>query len=164
MQPERKQLDRNLLDSVIVPDINRVRELLKQGADVNTRDDEHKETPLMLAVKFADADMVRLLLEAGAEVDAKDDWGGTALFYAPVSSQVFGELIRAGSDVHARDEAGNTILMRKVSESASLADVEELLKLGIEPSVRNEDEETALDLAENLGLVKVIERLRLRAS
>jgi ankyrin repeat protein len=161
MQSKRKQLDRNLLDGVIIRDLSRVRELLKQGADVNTRGDEHKETPLMLAVKFADADMVRLLLEGGAEVDARNDWGRTALFYAPVSSQVFGELIRAGSDIRARDGEGNTILMRKVSESASLADVEELLKLGIDPSVRNEGEETALDLAENLGLVKVVEKLRL---
>lgn len=44
-----------------------------------------------------------------------------------------------------------------------LADVEELLRIGVEPSIRNEDGETALDLAESLGLVKVIERLRSRA-
>ena len=155
-----KQLDRDLLDSVIMRDITRVRKLLEQGADVNAKDEEHAETPLMLAVKFAGADMVRLLLEAGAEVDARDGWGRTALFYAPVSSEVFGLLLRAGADVHARDGEGNSILMRKVSESVSLAEVEEVLRLGVDPSVQNEGGESALDLAESLGLVKVVERLR----
>jgi ankyrin repeat protein len=50
--------------------------------------------------------------------------------------------------------------MQKVSESASLAEVEELLRLGVDPRVQDEDGKTALDLAESLGLVKVVERLR----
>src|SRR5687767_2353813 len=115
-------------------DIIRVRELLKEAADVNVRDKEHNETPLILAVKFADAGMVRLLLDAGADVDARDDWGRTALFYAQVPSEVFEVLHNAGADVHARDGEGNTILMQKVSESASLVDVEELLRLGVDQS------------------------------
>lgn len=160
MASKRKRLNRALLDAVITRDIARVRELLKQGADVNGRDDEHEETPLILAAKFAGADVMRSLLEAGAEVDARDDWGRTALFYAPASSELFGVLLRAGADVHARDEEGNTILMRKVSESASPAEVEGLLRLGVDPGVRNEAGESALDLAEGLGLVRVVEQLR----
>lgn len=163
MKSKRKRLSRDLLDSVHMRDINRVRELLAHGTDVNAKDAEHEQTPLMFAVIFAGVDMVRLLLESGAEVDARDDRGRTSLFYAPVSSEMFGVLLRAGADVHARDEEGNTILMRKVSESAPLAEVEELLKLGIDPRVRNENGETALDLAESLGLVRVVERLRSRA-
>jgi ankyrin repeat protein len=160
---KRKQFNRALLDAVVMSDISRARELLKQGADVNARDKEHQETPVILAAKFAGAGMVRMLLEVGAEVDARDGWGRTALFYAPVSSEAFGALLRAGADVNARDEEGNTILMRRVFASASLSEVEELLRLGIDPGVQNEGGETALDLAENLGLVKVIERLRSRA-
>jgi ankyrin repeat protein len=160
MKSKRKQIARDLLDSVHMRDINHVRELLEQGADVNAKDTKHGETALMLAVKFAGVDMVRLLLEAGAGVEARDNWGRTALFYAPVASEVFGILLRAGADVRARDKEGNTILMRKVSESASIAEVEDLLRLGIDPSAHNEDGETALGLAESLGLVRVMERLR----
>ena len=163
MKSSCKQLDRDLLDSVITRDITCVRDLLEQGADVNAKDSEHEETPLMLAIKFAAVDLIRLLLESGAEVDARDSWGRTALFYSPVSSEVFRVLLRAGADVSVRDEEGNSILMRKVSESASLADVEELLRLGVDASVQNEDGETALGLAESLGMVKVVERLRSRA-
>ncbi len=162
MKSEHKQLNRDLLDSIIMRDIGRVRELLKQGADVNSRDREHNETALLLAAKFADAEMVRLLLDAGAEIDARDDWGRTALFVTSVTSEVFEVLLDAGANIHARDKEGHTILMRKVSESASLSDVEKLLQLGVDPSVRTEDGESALEMAENLGLLKVAERLRLR--
>ncbi|MBA3323148.1 MAG: ankyrin repeat domain-containing protein [Pyrinomonadaceae bacterium] len=160
MKSELKQLDRDLLDSVIMRDIARVRELLEQGAKVNAKDAEHQETPLMLAVKFASLEMVRLLLKIGAEVSARDDRGRTALFHAPVSSEVFEALLGAGADVQARDEEGNSILMREVSKCASLAEVEELLRLGVDPNLRNEAGETAFDIADSLGLVKVAERLR----
>ena len=163
MASKRKQLNRALLDAVIMRDITRARELLGQGADVNARDNEHQETPVILAAKFAGAEMVRMLLEAGAEVDARDDWGRTALFYAPVLSEEFGALLRDGANVHARDAEGNTILMRRVAKSASLPEVEELLRLGIDPGVQDEDGETALSMAVGLGLVRVVERLRSRA-
>jgi ankyrin repeat protein len=73
---------------------------------------------------------------------------------------VFDVLRRAGADVQARDVGGNTILMWEVSRSASLAEVEELLRLGLDQSVRNENGETAQDMAEGLGLVRIVERLR----
>ena len=164
MKFERAQLDHDLCDSVVMRDMTRIRALLAQGANVNAKDVEHNETPLMLAVKFADAAMIRLLLGAGAEVDARDTWGRTALFYAPLSSEVFRVLLHAGADIHARDKEGNTILMRKVSQSASLADVEELLQLDVDVRARNAFGETALDLAESLGLVNIIERLRSRVT
>jgi ankyrin repeat protein len=162
MKSKRKKLNRDMLDSVIMGDISRVRELLRQGADVNARDTEHNETPLMLAVKFAKADIVRLLLDAGAEVNARNDWGKTALFYAPVFSDVFAALLEVGADVHALDKEGNSILMQMVSKSPSLAEAEELLRLGVDQSLLNEDGKSALDIAESLGLVKIIERLRQR--
>jgi ankyrin repeat protein len=141
-------------------DAAKVHQLLKHGADVNARDSEHNETLLILAAKFANVVMTRLLLNAKAEVNARDDSGRTALFFAPVSSEVFKDLLEAGANVQARDNEGNTILLRKVSESPSLGEVEKLLALGIDPSLRNAEGEMALDIAESLGLVKIVERLR----
>lgn len=153
-----------MLDSIIMRDIARVRELLKQGADVHARDGEHNETCLILAAKFADAEMMRLLLDAGADVNARDDWGRPPVFYAPVTSEIFETLRGAGADIHARDEEGKTILMQKVSESAPLSEVEKLLQLGVDQGVRTEDGETALGMAESLGLVKVAARLRMKTN
>ncbi|HYE71791.1 MAG TPA: ankyrin repeat domain-containing protein [Blastocatellia bacterium] len=156
----RKRLNRELLDAVLMRDIAKARTLLKQGANVNARDNEHDETPLMLAVRFADAAMVELLLNAGAEIDARDDKGRTALFFASALSESFKVILETGADIHAKDNEGNSILLRRVAQAASVDEVEELLRLGIDPSLQNEDGETAFDVAEKLGLVNVVERLK----
>lgn len=160
MRSNRKKLNRDLLDAVVMHDIAKVEDLLNRGADVNPREAEHSETSLILATKFADTDIVRLLLNAKADVNARDDKGRTALFFALVSSYLFNVLLEAGADIHARDEEGNTLLLWKVSESASLGEVEKLLKQGIDPSLQNADGQSTLDIAEGLGLVKIVERLK----
>jgi uncharacterized protein len=161
---KRKRLNRELLDAVVKRDAVRACDLLAQGADVNARDAEHNETPLILAARFADAVTLRRLLNAGADLESQDDQGRTTLFFAPILSEAFTELIRAGASIHARDAEGNTILLSKVAESPSLGEVERLLQLGIDASLRNNDGQTALDVAESLGLVKIIEMLRASTS
>ena len=117
MRSKRKKLNRDLLDAVVMCDIAKVQDLLNRGADVDARDDEHCETPLILAAKFADPAIVRLLLNNNAEVDARDDKGRTALFFASLQSEAFKELIEAGANIHARDEEGNTILLQVAVDS-----------------------------------------------
>jgi len=163
MGKKSRQLNLTLLDAVVMRNKDRIRESLKAGADANARDTEHHEAAIVLAAKFGDAEILQLLIDKGAEVDARDDRGRTALFFAPVGSQSFECLLAAGADIHAHDHEGNTILIRKISESASLAEVEELLRLGIETEVRNEDGESALDVALGLGLVLIAERLQNRS-
>ena len=160
MRSERKKLNRALIDAVVMNDAGQVRSLLQQGADVNAKDNEHEETPLMLAVKFAGVSLMRMLIESGADVNARDDKGQTALFFADALSEKFKVLIYAGADMNARNDEGETILIKKVGMAASLSEVEELLRLGIDPSARDSSGETALGIAENMGLVKVVERLR----
>jgi ankyrin repeat protein len=137
-----------------------IRKSLEAGADVNAKDSEHNEAALLLAVRHANAEIVRLLIDEGADVEARNDEGRTALFFAQVGSETFDHLLACGADIHAQDYEGNTILMRAVYKSASLAEVDELLRLGIEPMIRNSAGESALDMAVSLGLVRIIERLK----
>jgi ankyrin repeat protein len=155
-----RKLNREFLDAVCMRNMDEVCRLLGVGADVNARDDEHNEAAIMLAAKSGDWGMVALLISNGAQVNERDDEGRTALFFATVKSPIFASLIAAGADTKIKDYEGNTILMRKVAQSSSAAEVEELLQLGIEPDVRNQAGESALDLAVSLGLVNVIERLK----
>jgi uncharacterized protein len=156
----QKALNRTFLDAIVMRNKDGIRAALKAGADVNARDAEHEETAIVLAAKFGDAEIIQTLIDAGAEIDARDDHGRTALFFAQVGSESFSRLVAAGADVKAKDREGNTILIQKVSESASLAEVEELLRLGIDSEVRNEAGESAMDVAAGLGLVKITERLK----
>jgi len=159
MRKRLRKLNRAFLDAVVSCNKDEIRQHLKAGAEIDAKDDEHSESAIILAAKFCDVEIVELLLAAGAKVDARDDQGRTALFFADVGSDTFARLLAAGSDVNAVDHEGNTILMTRVSQSASVNDVEELLRLGIKPDARNADGESAHDLALSLGLLNVIERL-----
>jgi len=159
MGKELRKLNRALLDAVASCNKDEIRQLLKAGADVDARDAEHDETPIIFAAKFGDAEVVDLLLAAGATIDTRDDHGRTALFFADVGSETFAKLLAAGADIHAVDHDGNTLLMKRVSQSVTVNEVDELLRLGINPDARNVDGESAHDLALSLGLVNILERL-----
>ena len=160
MGKNSRQTNRALLDAVVLRNKDGVRDSLRAGAEVNARDAEHEETAIILAAKSGDAEIVQLLIDKGADVEARDDRGRTALFFAPVGSESFVGLLAAGADIRAKDYEGNTILIEKVSESASLDEIEELLRRGVEPGVRNEAGESAMDVAVGLGLVRIVERLK----
>ena len=61
-------------------DIEKVKQLIVQGADVNAKDVSGK-TALLWAAWYGHTEVVKLLIQAGADVNAKDDEGRTALDY-----------------------------------------------------------------------------------
>jgi len=61
--------------------INRVKLLIENGADVNARN-RYGNTPLMLASINGRQEAVRFLIEAGADMNVKDSEGSTSLKYA----------------------------------------------------------------------------------
>jgi ankyrin repeat protein len=144
MRKKLRQLNRGFLDAIHMRNKDGIRHFLEVGANIDAREEEHDQAAIILAAKFGDAEIVEFLINKGAKVDARDDEGRTALFFAEVGSKVFASLVAAGADINAKDNEGNSILMR----------------MGIEPDVRNEAGESALDLAVSLGLVNVIERLK----
>jgi len=62
-------------------DIEQVRLLISQGADVNERN-RNGSTPLHVATWPRHTEVVELLIQKGVEVDAKDRGGYTSLYYA----------------------------------------------------------------------------------
>jgi ankyrin repeat protein len=63
-------------------DLNKVIELIREGADVNYQGEQDQETALMNASEQGDIEIMKVLLENGANVNLKSHSGNTALNYA----------------------------------------------------------------------------------
>jgi ankyrin repeat protein len=125
--------------------IDRVEQLLLQGADVNTIDDTD-DTPLHCAARHGDSSLVDFLMLKGADVNARNARRRTPLHEA-VGTDITQRLITAGADVHARDNCGRTPLYHA---PVGVADV--LIASGAKVTGRGDNEgETPLHAAADEG-------------
>ena len=142
--------------------IKEVKELLKEGADVNARSSyEYKNTALMEACRYGDVEVAKELIKAGADVNQKNINGLTALMWVSVSCniEIMKELIKKGVDVNAQTNSGVTALM-EASANGWIEGVEMLLQNGADVDLECDFGRTALTNASNLGynnIVKVLE-------
>jgi len=107
-----------LMDAIRTKNIQKVRETISAGANVNTNMDTTNQsgiTPLMATAASPDApiEIGKLLLEKGAKVNAKDWLGWTALMYASYYGQteLAKLLMNKGAEVNAKSNTGWTPLM-----------------------------------------------------
>ncbi len=127
---------------------------LREGADVNVRD-EHNMTPLMLACMAGTKrhyKTLELLLENGADVYLKDYAGDAALMFAvqTKNAELVNLLLKWGASatINFQDRNGDTALMKAVS-SYNLDNniINTLLEHGADKNLTNNEHKTAYDLA-----------------
>lgn len=120
MSNESPRADTRLHEAAQDGRLERLRDLLGTGADVNSFDDLGK-TPLHYAVEREDLEMMRVLLSAGADVNAHDtrDIGNTPLRQVAqtCSLDVATALIRAGADPTIEGWMGLTALDKAASRT-----------------------------------------------
>ncbi|MEM3964298.1 MAG: ankyrin repeat domain-containing protein [Thermofilaceae archaeon] len=116
-----------LHEAVREGDLQRVKKLLEQGANVNARS-RVGWTPLHWAAEKGYLEVARLLVEKGANVNARDNDGRTPLHYAALYGylDVVRFLLEAGANPTFRDSWGRTPadLARKIGHG----DVAKLLE------------------------------------
>ena len=133
--------------------IEKIRELIKAGADVNEKN-SNGSTALMIAAGTGNIDMIKVLIDAKADVNAKSNDGFTALMGAIRSAQLDAVkylnavkyLIEAKADVNAKTSDGYTALMFASSDIYPDL-VATLLQAGADVKAKNNAGETALTLA-----------------
>ena len=118
--------------------------LLKNGADAEKIDPLTDKTPLMRAARRTVTDCCNVLLDNGASVNAVNQAGCSALFYSR-NITVFRYLINHGAAIDIKDSAGSTMLHFTV-EMKKLQLYLELLRLGIDSTIRNMKGFTAFDM------------------
>ena len=106
-------------------DLARLENLLRGGADVNTRD-RHAETPLMYAAYVGSLDAMQLLLNHGAGVDAQSQSGATALIWAATDLSKVRLLTEHGANVNLATKRRRTALLVAAMSDPS-ADIVKLL-------------------------------------
>jgi uncharacterized protein len=155
--------------------VNDAMRAIANGAPVDCRDQDGN-TPLLIAVLHNNTAVARFLIQKGADVKATDKFGRTALHsvqdeplaellvkkgldvnsrdkdfqMTPIFSQslpILRVLRAAGADVNIRARKGMSPLMWH-AYSNHLAGVRYLLSQGAEINAMNEEESTALDIAQ----------------
>ena len=125
------------------PDIEVIKALIKEGADVSARTDEGWSaegglTPLMVASGKCDPEAIRALIGAGADVNGRNRAKWSPLLLAAGSEnsnlEAIRALIDAGADVNAFDAEGNTSLMLAAERCSDPEVVAVLLDSGAEPA------------------------------
>ena len=95
--------------AVVDKNLERLKELVRQGMSVNLSD-RKGWTPLHCAAQNNDAETARFLLDSGAAVDPKDSYGNTPLSTAVFNSRGNGELIellrQRGADAWSKNKSG----------------------------------------------------------
>ena len=143
--------DENFVELCEKGTVQQVQDALKDGVNVNARDNINGTTALMYAIwgNEKNHEVVSLLLKAGADVNDKADNGMTSLMMAAQNNEtpaVVSLLLEAGADVKARTKYGTTALMLAAINKHPKA-VSLLLSAGSEINAQRSDGKTALMLA-----------------
>ena len=105
-----------LLRALIERDLNRARELIKQGEDLNKAYNDNGWTPFLWLVKeFYEVEIVEEFIKLGGDVNLANNQGQTPLMIASQhrsSPDVIDLLIRYGAEINHQDNYGFTAIMR----------------------------------------------------
>ena len=150
-----------LLSACWKGDLFKMRQLIKEGCDVNTRG-ENGTTPLITAAIWGHNQVVVELIRKGARVNVKDKLQRTALYCASCwgHCSVVKTLCAAGADTNVQDHRGLTPLMRAAVEGSDEM-VCELIRAGASVNVVTSSEwlglaagSTALHFAAKYNRIK----------
>ena len=146
----------SIIDASRNNDINRVRQLLQEGADPNIQDN-YGLTALFIASK-RNINIVELLLNNHADPNIQSIDGFTALMIASSDNRyinIVELLLHRGANINIQDNAGKTALI-VASHFGHIEIVELLLDSGANPDIRNRNGHTALGFAEHNGFTDIV--------
>ena len=127
----------------------------RAGAVRRTAASEALNTELFRLAREGTPAAIARTLQAGADVNTRDAYGQTPLMYAAAANTTNAvvRLIGDGARVNAKSSAGWTALMYAARDNPGA--LESLLTRGADPSLSNNDGQTALDIARSSNLEAV---------
>jgi ankyrin repeat protein len=155
-----------IADAAMRGDVERVRALLRDGADVNAAQGDGM-TALHWAAELGDPQMAEILVYGGAHLEATTRLGKfTPLLVASRAghAEVVQALLEAGASVHSRTSTGESAL-HFAAASGSTDAVTQLLDRGVDPNVAEDTKgQTPLMFAAVFNRVDVLRTLLQRGA
>lgn len=144
-------------------------EMVKMDPDLNVKNSDGM-TPFHLAVRRPDNEVaVKLLIGRGADCQATDHTGKNSLLLSVDRHQMgyIGLLVAKGVNINSQDDDGNTalhLIYKKAIQNKWYLQTcknigQVLLDEGADPHIKNNDEKSAMDLAQESGEMALIELL-----
>jgi len=127
IRAEKIARNKALRDAAAAGNLKEAEELLKRGADVNSRDEQTGQTPLHMA---NNPQMVNVLAQAGGNPQARDAQGNEPVHVAR-NIEMVRSLAQAGGDLNAPDARGRVLLHRAAMDDNQNM-VRELLASGVD--------------------------------
>ncbi|GHM58178.1 MAG: hypothetical protein sL5_06130 [Candidatus Mesenet longicola] len=157
---KQAQLDRELLTAAKNSNLDKVKDLIKDGASLEAKD-WHGRTSLHHASLNGNLDMVEYLIKKNATLDAQNLYGSTPVHDASRNGQlkVVKYLIENKADFEVKDKYDRTPL-HDASLSGHLNIVEYLVEKGAILEIKDKYDKTPLDLANQKGYVNIVEFLK----
>jgi ankyrin repeat protein len=151
-------INTDLISAAYDDDFEKVKELIKKGANVNTTENNQKNTPLhCTSLK----EIAEFLISNGADLNIINDYGGcTPLVNSIIRKrkEVANLLISKGADIHIKNESGYTPLHCAASKGWKEM-VELLISKGADLNAKSNDGRTPLDRASEEGQKEIVELL-----
>lgn len=129
--------------------------LLDRGLELDEEAGDWKG--LMFAVTYRNHQTAEMLLKAGANINIRDEDKKTPLMRAAKNSDVkmVEMLLRYNPELDVQDKDGLTALMYAASK-AKHENVEQLLNAGANPTMTNNNDSSALDIAKEKNRKKMV--------
>ena len=139
-----------LIIATILKNDNIVKDLLEAGADVNKKDSIGSTSLLRNIFNWNDI-IFKDLLEAGADPNIKNKNGDSVITPKTLTKPIIiDNMLEHGLDINMRDKYGSTILMLAIWYQ-QYDTINLLLKKDADITLKNNDGETAMSIAELLG-------------
>lgn len=124
---EDETMNEQLFKVVEGKEVDRVRDLLDNGVDINAQDTQGR-TAIMIATYANDVEMVKVLIAEGADVDIQDNMLNNPFLYAGAEGymEILKLMIAAGADPTITNRYGGVALI-PASEHGYVEVVNELL-------------------------------------
>lgn len=149
-----------LIEATKQQKVQKVKELLEAGADVN-QTDASGATALHWAANKGYEGIAKMLINNGADLEAKDgNFQGTPLLWAAYdgSLAVVKVLVDSGCDVDSQNSLGNTALHNAALMGRPYI-AEVLINNGADTTLVNNNGKTALDIATEMNRTYIIDLL-----